>query len=102
MHPTAKRCAQWAAGLVLVGTAAIVFGTELLIRASEHLGQNGALAFWLLDYVIGGIRLFAVPIAAALVAAAVIIQALTPARAAARPTAEPETGGPEAGEPPAP
>ncbi|WP_062467179.1 hypothetical protein [Demequina maris] len=98
MHPTAKRCAQWAAGLVLVGTAAIVFGTELLVRASEHLGQNGALAFWLLDYVIGGIRLFAVPIAAGLIAAAVVVQALAPARA----TAEPETDAPEAGEPLAP
>ncbi|WP_062528816.1 hypothetical protein [Demequina rhizosphaerae] len=95
MHPTAKRCVQWAVGLVLVGTAAIVFGTELVIRASEHLGQNGALAFWLIDYVIGGIRLFAVPIAAALVAAAVVVQALAPARD----VADTEAAGPDAGEP---
>ncbi|WP_062312419.1 hypothetical protein [Demequina rhizosphaerae] len=95
MHPTAKRCVQWAVGLVLVGTAAIVFGTELVIRASEHLGQNGALAFWLIDYVIGGIRLFAVPIAAALVAAAVVVQALAPARDVAdTEAADPETGEP--------
>ncbi|MDN4474765.1 hypothetical protein QQX09_02725 [Demequina sp. SYSU T00192] len=98
MHPTAKRCVQWAVGLVFIGTAAMVFGTELLIRAEAYLGLNGAVALWLIDYVVGGIRVFAVPIAAALVAAAVVVQTLAPARG----MADAEATQPDAGEAHAP
>ncbi|SEJ24142.1 hypothetical protein [Demequina mangrovi] len=80
MHPTAKRCAQWATGLVLIGTFVVIAGPEIMSRASYATGAGDEVVFWFLNYVVGGLRLFAVPIAAALVCAAVVIQVLAPTR----------------------
>ncbi|WP_062386169.1 hypothetical protein [Demequina iriomotensis] len=88
MHPIARRCAQWAAGLVLVGTFAIVVGPEIVLRVGQSTGAGDEVVFWILTYVIGGIRLFAVPIAAALVGAAVVVQVLAPARTDVDPEVE--------------
>ncbi|WP_062201509.1 hypothetical protein [Demequina salsinemoris] len=83
MHPVAKRCLWWAAGLVAVGALFIAFGANIVYGFSEFAGVNAQLAVYPFAFLAQVITSFAMPLAATLVGAAIVIQTVAPKPATA-------------------
>jgi len=78
MHPTAKKCVQWAVGLFVVGAAFIVWGPDLFSAIANAAGPNARPVTDLVDVLVTLVRWTLMPVGASLIGAAVVIQVLWP------------------------
>lgn len=78
MHPTAKKCVQWAVALLISGAIALVYGTDLYVGLADSAGTNAAAGLDVVNILLTIVRSTAFPMGAVLIGAAVVIQALAP------------------------
>lgn len=81
MHPTAKKCLQWAVVLFIVGVVVLVYGTDVYVRLAEVAGANADAGLHVVDILLTLVRSTAFPLGAALIGAAIVIQTLAPGEA---------------------
>lgn len=80
MHPTARRCVQWAVGLLVVGAVLVAYGPDLYGAVVGVAGANAEVGLGVLHVVLTLVRSVAFPLGAALIGAAIVIQVLAPDR----------------------
>jgi hypothetical protein len=101
VHPTARKCVQWAVASAVGGAVLLVFGPQILVGLAELAGANAEIGLAVVDVVLTLVSALLFPLAAALVGAAVVIQALAPRgeaiAGAERADVVPLTGEPDAG-----
>jgi hypothetical protein len=98
VHPTARKCVQWAVVSAVVGAVLLVHGAEMLVALAELAGANAETGLAVVTVVLTLVSSLVFPMAAALVGAAVVVQALAP-RGGHRGPADPDDvaqGGAEA------
>lgn len=78
MHPTARRCVQWAIGLFLVGATTEVFAARLISAIGPALGSSLNEVATAVAFTITLARWTTMPVGASLVGAAVVINTLAP------------------------
>jgi hypothetical protein len=98
VHPSAKRCVQWAAAAAVGGAVLLVYGAQIFTALAERAGANAEVGLHLVNLVLTVVNALLFPLAAALVGAAVVIQVVAP-RGDLPPTAEPADVGGDARNP---
>ena len=76
MHSTAKKCVQWAVGLLVLGAVLLVYGTQAYVGLADLAGAGAQTGLSALNIVLTIVRSAIFPMAAALIGAAVVIQTL--------------------------
>ncbi len=101
MHPTARKCVQWAVVSAAVGGVLLVYGPQILVGLAELAGANAEIGLAVASVVLTIVSALLFPLAAALVGAAVVVQALAPrvdgSRGAEKADVPTRTGEPDAG-----
>jgi hypothetical protein len=78
MHPTAKRCVQWAAAAVVAGAIVLAYGPNMYVALADGAGANADVGLGLVQIVLTLVRELMFPLGAALIGAAIVIQTLAP------------------------
>ncbi len=80
MHPTARRCFQWAAACLVVGAVLLAYGANWFASVSTALGANAQVGVGLLNIALTLVSSLMFPLGAALISAGIVIRALLPAQ----------------------
>jgi hypothetical protein len=76
MHPTAKRCVQWAVAVTIAGAVLMTYGPTMFAAVARVAGANAEAGLGVLGIALTLVSSTAFPMGAALVGAAIVIQAL--------------------------
>lgn len=76
MHPTAKKCLQWAVAPLILGGLVTIYGTQAYVGLSDLAGANAQVGLDAINIVLTVVRSAVFSVGAALVGAAVVIQTL--------------------------
>ena len=76
MHPTAKRCVQWAVVLLVLGAVVLIYGTQAYVGLADVAGANAQVGLDAINIILTMVRSAIFPMGAVLIGAAVVIQTL--------------------------
>jgi len=78
VHPTAKRCVQWAVGLFVSGVILSAYGTDLYFRLTQVAGANAETGLGAVMLLLSLVQSTAFPLGAVLIGTAIVVQTLAP------------------------
>ncbi len=77
MHPTAKKCLQWAVGLLVLGALIVIYGAQTYAWLVELAGANADVGLDAVNIILTILRSALFPMGAVLIGVAILIQVLT-------------------------
>ena len=76
MHPIAKRCVQWAIGLLVLGAVVLIYGAQAYSWLSDVAGANADTGLDAVNIILTIVRSTTFPLGAVLIGAAIVVHAL--------------------------
>lgn len=76
MHPTAKRCIEWAVVLLILGAILLVYGTDAYVGLTKLAGANADVGLDAVNIILTLVRSALFPMGAVLIGVAIVIQTM--------------------------